>query len=576
MNKNHYQISLNAALGKQKADKVFCNARVVNVFTGEILKADIAVCGDTIVGVGDYKGETEIDLGGKIVIPGLIDAHLHLESAAGRPEETVLLCAKSGTLGFIIDPHEAANVAGCAGIDYMLDATSDLPADVFMMLPSCVPSIPTEDNGGIFDAEMMKRYLNNPRVLGLGEVMDIPAVINGDKAMGEKLCLFSNRVIDGHAGEKSDKEIAACRLAGIETDHECCDIDSAVRQLRAGFWVFIREGSAARNLDALVKGIVEKKLPTERFCFCTDDKHVADIKREGQLIANLRKAVALGLDPVTAIKMATINPAACYGLKEIGAIAPGKKANFVVVEDLKDFKIKDVYYHGESILQQEAKKLQVPTALKKTVNIARVNASQLRYETGSEKSPVICIVPGQILTEREEVVLPHTNGFFAADRIYNKVAVFERHKATGNVGVAALKGFGIEDGAIAATVAHDSHNLIVAGDNDRDMLVAVSALIEQQGGYALVKNGKIINLVGLEIMGLMPMSNADFVQGEITRLIKNAHEMGVNAGIDPLVTLSFLSLPVIPEIRITTRGIYDAVQSKYIKQSEQLAVKSGQ
>lgn len=279
MNKNN-QTALQAAAGKQKADKVFTNARVVNVYSGEILKADIAVCGDTIVGIGNYKGETEIDLGGKIVIPGLIDAHLHLESAAARPEETVLLCAKSGTLGFVIDPHEAANVAGSAGIDFMLDATANLPADVFIMIPSCVPSVPTEDNGGILDVEEMKKYLDNPRVLGLAEVMDIPAVINGDKRMIDKLRLFSNRMIDGHAGEMSDKEIAACRLAGIETDHECCDIDSAVRQLRAGFWVFVREGSAARNLEALVRGILEKNLPTGRFCFCTDDKHIADIRRD--------------------------------------------------------------------------------------------------------------------------------------------------------------------------------------------------------------------------------------------------------------------------------------------------------
>ncbi len=571
------QTALQTAVGKQKADKVFTNARVVNVYSGEIIKADIAVCGDTIVGVGDYKGEAEIDLGGKTVIPGLIDAHLHLESAAARPEETVLLCAKSGTLGFVIDPHEAANVAGSAGIDFMLDATADLPADVFVMLPSCVPPIPTEDNGGVFDAEMMKKYLGNPRVLGLAEVMDIPAVINGDKRMTDKLRLFSNRIIDGHAGEMSDKEIAACRLAGIETDHECCDIDSAVRQLRAGFWVFIREGSAARNLEALVRGILEKNLPTGRFCFCTDDKHIADIKREGHIIANVRKAVSLGMNPVTAIQMATINPATCYGLKDLGAVAPGKKANFVVVEDLKDFKIKDVYYHGESICETEIKKIPVPAALKKTVNIAKVNASRLQLETSGQKLPVICLIPGQILTEREDVVLPNTEGLFIPDRIYNKVAVFERHKATGRVGVAALKGFGIEDGAIASTVAHDSHNLIVAGDNDRDMLAAVSALIERQGGYVLVKNGKIMNAVGLEIMGLMPMSNnAEFVQSEIARLIKNAHQMGVNADIDPLVTVSFLSLPVIPRIRITTRGIYDAIRSEYIKQSEQLAVKSGQ
>ncbi len=564
MNNTIRKRSINEAAGKQKADKVFKNARAVNVFSGEILKADIAVCGDTIVGVGAYKGETEIDLGGKIVIPGLIDAHLHLESAAARPEETILLCMKSGTLGFIADPHEAANVSGCVGIDYMLDATANLPADVFMMIPSCVPSIPSEDNGGILDAEMMKKYFDNPRVLGLAEVMDIPAVINGDKAMADKLKLFSNRIIDGHAGEKDDKEIAACRVAGIETDHECCDIDSAIRQLRTGFWVLIREGSAAHNLEAIVKGILDKNLPTERFCFCTDDKHIADIKREGHIIANIRKAVALGMDPVTAVKMATINPAACYGLKEIGAIAPGRKANFIVVEDLKDFKIRDVYYHGEHISDTSAKNKQVPTALKKTINIAKVSASQLRLEGSEQKVPVICLVPGQILTEREDVVLPCNDGIFIPDRIYNKVAVFERHKATGKVGVAALKGFGIENGAIASTVAHDSHNLIVAGDNDRDMLLAVSMLIEKQGGYVLVKNGKVINAVGLEIMGLMPMADADFVQNEIARLKKNAHQMGVNADIDPLVTLSFLSLPVIPELRITTRGLYDAVRGMYL------------
>ena len=565
MDKYHYQNALKAASGKQKAEKVFLNARVVNVYSGEILKADIAVCGDTIVGVGDYKGETEIDLGGKFVIPGLIDAHMHLESAAARPEETVMLCAKSGTLGFIVDPHEAANVSGCAGIDYMLDATAESPAEVYFMLPSCVPPIPTEDNGGVFDVQMMKKYLDSPRVLGLAEVMDLSGVINGDKAMADKLGLFSEHMIDGHAVEKSDKEIAAYRLAGIETDHECCDINSAVRQLRAGLWVFIREGSAARNLNTLIKGILDKKLPTERFCMCSDDKHIADIKREGHIIANVRKAVALGLDPITAIKMATINPATCYGLKDLGAVAPFKKANFIVVDDITEFNIKDVYYHGESIVNTEIKNAQVPEALKNTVNIAKVSGSQLRLSASNKKTPVICLVPNQILTELTNTVLPQSDGLFSPDKIFNKVAVFERHKATGNVGVAALKGFGIENGAIASTVAHDSHNLIVVGDNDRDILVAISALIERQGGYVLVKNGKIVNAVALGIMGLMPTISADFVQNEIGRLIKNAHEMGVNKDIDPLMTLSFLSLPVIPELRITTRGLYDTVNRKYIK-----------
>lgn len=552
-------------LGEEKADLVLKNARIVDVFTEEIHKADLAVCEGRIAGIGSfYEGKEEIDLGGKYVLPGFIDAHLHLESTMVAPNELVTAAALSGTTTFIVDPHEAANVSGTAGIDYILDQTADSPANVYVMLPSCVPATGFDDNGCTLTAAKMKPYLQNPRVLGLGEVMDAPGVIGADKKMHEKLELFENKVRDGHAPHLPGAELSAYALAGIRTDHEATSYEYAMEEVRRGMHVHIREGSAAHNLEAIVRGIVKNNTPTENFSFCTDDKHIEDILRDGHIRYNVRRAAELGLAPLKAIKMATINTARCYGLSHLGALAPGYQADMIVTDNLKKLRVLRVFHKGQEIdpAQKPAVK-PCSQELRQTVHLEQVSEEAFRLPISGGTAHIIVIDASQITTKHEIKRLHDTENYQPSNGL-NKIAAVERHKGTGKVGVAVCAHYGIENGAVASSVSHDSHNIIVIGDNDRDMALAVNAIIKEQGGYSLVQNGKVADTLPLPVMGLMSDAGFEEVNKKLRHMIRKAHSMGVPDEVEPFITLSFLALPVIPELRITPRGLLDTVKMKLI------------
>ena len=544
------------ARGLEKAELVFKNGRVFSSGTGEFIDGDVAVADGIVIGIGTYEGETEIDLDGKVICPGFIDSHLHLESTLVTPGELVRQAAQCGTTTFIVDPHESANVSGTDGIDYILDQTEEAPANVYVMMPSCVPATHVDDNGCLLTAGKMKGYLDHPRILGLGEVMDAPSVINGSIAMHEKLHLFRDRVKDGHAPFLAPGDLAAYVLGGIDTDHECVDYEYAMAEARNGMQVLIREGSAARNLDAIVKGIVEHHTDTSGFCFCTDDKHIEEIRKEGHINYNVKRAVQLGLPVEKALQMATIQPARCYGLYQLGIIAPGRQADFVILDN-----VVDVYHCGKKIIKDEKAEVKpCPPHLKNTVHVSGFNEERLKLKHRGEKAHVIQMLEKQIVTKDvvEDVPWVETDGekYFTSNEEYQKIAVIERHKNTGKMGVGIVKGYGIHGGAIASSVSHDSHNIIVVGDNDHDMALAVKEMIRTQGGYTLVCNGEIYGTLPLPVMGLMSDAGYESVNEALARMIPKAHEMGVKDGFDPFITLSFMALPVIPEIRITPRGIY--------------------
>lgn len=553
------------ALHERKAELVLRNAMIADVFTDEIRRADIAVADGYIAAVGgSYEGTEEIDLNGKYVLPGFMDAHLHLESTMVTPNELITAAALCGTTTFIVDPHEAANVSGTEGIDYILDQTEHSPANVFVMMPSCVPATEYDDNGCLLTAEKMAPYLSSPRILGLGEVMNAPGVIHGDRQLHKKLELFSGRILDGHAPYLPDDELTAYALAGIRTDHEASDFDYALEEIRRGIHVHIREGSAAHNLETLINGILAHDLPCENFSFCTDDKHIEDILRQGHINYNVRRAVELGLSPMAAIKMATINTARCYGLKELGAVAPGYQADLIVTDDLSSFRILSVYHKGRLIDPSVRPETAACTdSLKNTVHVRPLSSDAFRLSITKEEVPVIRLNASQITTSKIACHLPKTDNYLPQDG-FNKIAAVERHKATGKTGVGICTGYNIRNGAIASSVSHDSHNIIVIGDNDADMLLAVSEIIRVQGGYTLVSRGKVLGTLPLPVMGLMSDAGFETVNRTLGQMIAEAHRLGIPDEVEPFITLSFLALPVIPEIRITPRGVLDTVSFEFL------------
>ena len=545
------------AQGLDKASVVLKGASVLNVFIDEWVKADIAVHNDTIIGVGTYSGETEYDYSGKYIVPGFIDSHLHLESTLVNPKELVFEASQVGTLGFIVDPHEAGNVAGIAGVEYMINETASAQGDVYVMAPSCVPAVPGEDNGAILDGDMLHKLQANPRILGLGEVMDCYSVINSDPYMMKKLDYFKDTIMDGHIIGLSPEQVASYRLAGITTNHECISYEEAKEQVKNGIYVWIREGSAAHNLDSIVKGLVEEQGNTERYGFCTDDKHIEDIRSEGHISYNIRRSIELGLTPIQAYKMASTHPASCYGLKHLGAIAPGYSANLVILNDEQCVDIHEVFYKGkaiERVLVREEKI--VPVELLHTINIGTFTKEKLDIFVEGPQA-IINIVPGQIVTQKTVEKVPVENGLFKPNAEYNKITCIERYKASGRNGVGILKGFNLKNGAIASSFAHDSHNLIVVGDNDADMMVAIERIREIGGGYVIASEGKVVEELALEVMGLITNRPHEEVDAKVAKMKDIAYGMGVPKGLDPFINLSFLALTVIPEIRITTTGVME-------------------
>lgn len=560
------QSLLRVAQGLFPADLVLKNAQVINVFSGEILPADVAICEDTIVGVGRYHGKREIDLTGKYLCPGFIDAHLHVESSMVRPSEFFRRAAFSGTTTFLVDPHEVANVSGSEGIRYLIAEAEQSPANVYIMLPSCVPAAPFEKNGGSFSAEEMRKMLADPHILGLGEVMDFPAVLSGEPTMMEKLDLFRERPIDGHAGFFDDSQLAAYCLAGISSDHECASFESALQERRSGLQILIREGSAAKNLDAIISGLIRHPLPLDGFCFCTDDKHIDDIEQDGHISYSVRRSIELGISPVDAIRMATIHPAKAYGLHRIGAIAPGYQADFIILNDLRRISIESVYHKGVPVVTLPSPNFSCPEKLLHTVHMQSVSAEQLSVPAG-DVQPVIELIPEQINTHKKMYRLPEKDGFFLPNAEFSKLAVVERHHASGLVSAAAVRGFGIHGGAIATSVSHDSHNIVVIGDNDFDMLRCVEKIGQMQGGCVLVREHVVQEALPLPIMGLMSGRSYHEVKDSLERFLRLAREMGVPQGIDPLVTLSFLALPVLGELRLTPLGLFDVPAQKFLRQN---------
>lgn len=565
MNLEKYRQYSRITRGLEKADLVLKDGKIINVFTEEIIRGDIAIQDGLIVGIGSFEGKEERDLGGKYVCPGFIDSHLHLESTLVTPAELVTVASRHGTTTFIVDPHESANVSGLAGIDYILEQTEDVKANVYVMMPSCVPATGIDDNGCTLTAEDMAPYLENPRILGLGEVMDSISVVQGEKGMHDKLELFEGRIRDGHAPFLEEGDLQAYAMAGIATDHECSFFEYAMRERRNGLTVLIREGSAARNLEALVGGLVQRRMNGEGFCFCTDDKHIEDIQREGHIDHNVRKAIHLGMNPVSAIKMATINAASCYGLKDKGAIAPGKQADLLVFSDLVNIDIEEAYYKGQLIDKNDNIVIK-PCApqLKNTVHVAEFSRDAFHLESADGTFPVILAEEGQITTRKGTLKASESLCEFVPDDDYQKIAVVERHKSTGKIGCGVIGGFGIRGGAIASSVSHDSHNIIVIGDNDEDMELAVKELIRTQGGYTIVEGHKVYDTLALPVMGLMSDNGFEKDNATLKRMIEKAHEMGVKKGHDPFITLSFMALPVIPQIRITPRGVYDVEEGRFL------------
>ena len=560
--------------GEIKAELVLKNANIINVFTNEIIKGDIAIERGKIIGIGEYEGIEEMDLEGKYLSPGFIDSHVHIESSMVTPGQFAKAILPRGVTTVVTDPHEIANVKGIEGIKYMLDESQDLPLDVYVMLPSCVPSTPFENAGAVLEAEDLEKLMNEERVLGLGEMMNYPGVIGGDEKVLKKLALFQDKVIDGHGPLITAKELNAYVAAGVKTEHECSTKEEMIERLRLGMYIHIREGSAARNLKELIKVVDKDNL--RRCLFCTDDKHPGDLLVDGSIDHNIRLAIKEGIDPIDCIKMASLNSAEAYGLKNKGAIAPGYKADLAVIDNLEDFNVIKVFKEGKLVAENHKPLFQIPSrdnsSMKNTVNIKRVEIENLRIPIEGEKVNVIKLLPHSLITEKvvknvKDMVV-EDGAFIRGDNIL-KVAVIERHNRTGNIGLALVEDFGLENGAIASTVAHDSHNIIVIGDNDRDMLLAIEELERVGGGLTMVSEGKVIDTLALTIAGLMSEESLEDVDKKLKSMLHVAYnELKVNENIDPFMTLSFIALPVIPEIKVTDLGLFHVGEFRFINLTE--------
>ena len=564
MDRKQKQRLIPYALQQKLPELVLKNAGVVDVFSKRVRKADVAIQDGVIVGVGDCRGREERDLGGAFVAPGFIDSHVHIESSMVSPPLFAEKILAHGTTAVVADPHEIVNVAGGAGMEYMLSQTENAGVRFYFMLPSCVPISSIEHNGAAFGADRMKKFRGHPRVLGLGEVMDCPGVLRGDGGLLEKIELMEGGVIDGHAPAVRGRELQAYRLAGVQTDHECTDYAQALERIEDGFIVQVREGSAARNLDAILSGALKDGLDCDRFVFCTDDLHLDDVVHKGHIDHILRRAAALGMDPVQAVRCATLNAAQLYGLSGLGAVAPGYRADLVVLDNLRDFGVLQVFLDGKAWDGTVARPAALPDArLTESVHVPPLSADRLACRCG-KKFPVIQVIPGEILTKRVDMPLPGEGGVFVPGDDLLKVAVVQRHDSSGRLAVGAVKGFGLKNGAVASTVAHDSHNLIAIGDNDRDILCAVGELRRCQGGYTVCSGGRVLETLPLPVAGLFTDDASLDVAGRQKEISGLCHRMGVPENIDPFQNLSFLSLTVIPEIRITDSGIFDVLKNKFL------------
>lgn len=551
------------AAGREKADLVLKNAKYLNVFSNEFLSGDIAVANGLIAGVGKYNGKTEIDVSGKLVLPGFIDAHIHLESSMVTPAEFAKAVVAHGTTTVITDPHEITNVMGIDGVEYMIQASQNLPIDVHFMMPSCVPATEIDESGAELDCKDIDLYLDNKKVLGLAEMMNYVGVINGDKNVLSKIVISQahHKKIDGHAPELSGNDLNAYIAAGVYSDHECSTFENALEKLRKGQFIMIREGTAAHNLKALMPLLTQQYY--SRCMFATDDKHPSDLLYGGHIDYIVKQALKNGADPIVALKTATHHAARYFLLNNKGAIASGYLADIVVVDNLEDFNVETVFKRGKLVFDGEVKDFSAPTVDEKlaekcfdTFHLDSVTPSSFKVDG---KLGLIGLVGGELLTRN----------FGTADKIdvendILKIACIERHKGTNHIGVGYVKGYSLKSGAVATSVAHDSHNIITVGCNDDDIAVAVNAIKDSKGGIAVVENGKIKALLELPIAGLMSDEPLTTVNEKLENAKSSAYELGADKSIDPFMTLSFLSLPVIPSLRITTKGVFDAENWKML------------
>ena len=561
---------ISVAKGETPADLILANARIVNTFSSEIEQGNVAIYGDRVAAVGDYEqGEEFIDLEGKYLCPGLINGHIHPESSMLHVSQYASAVVPRGTLALVSDFHEIANVAGMAGVEYMMRCAQPLPFDIYLMVPSCVPATPLETSGAQVTARDVEAALSWENTLGLGEVMNFPGVLAADEEVLAKIAAAKGRVIDGHAPGLRGRELNAYLACGILSDHESVSLEEAREKLSRGMYVMIREGSSEKNLEALLPLVDDKTY--HRCLFVVDDRSCSDLLRDGDIDAVVRKAIALGLEPVRAIQMATINSAHYFRLHGLGAIAPGYLANLIVLSDLATIEAEMVFYRGK-LVAKEGKALFLPEVpeneeMTHTMNVKPFDIEALKMPAPRGASPIIEIVPDQITTKKVELNAKAEDGFVVPDteRDILKLVVVERHKATGNIGLGLVKGFGLKRGALASSIAHDSHNIIAVGTSDVDIYLAIGEVEKLRGGLVIAAAGKVLASLPLPIAGLLSAEPLQTVVDRFERLQGIARELGSRPG-DPFATLSFLALPVIPELRLTDLGLVDVSAFKLIQQ----------
>ena len=556
------------AKGEVPADLLLTNARIVNTFTAEIERGNVAICQGRIAGIGDYsKAERTIDLKGKYLAPGLINGHIHIESSMLHIAEYAKAVVPRGTSAIVTDLHEIANVAGLKGIRYLMDCARTLPMDCYFMAPSCVPATHLETTGAQLGANEIRAALKWKNVIGLGELMNFPSVLMRDEGVLKKVKLSKGKVIDGHSPRLSGKDLNAYLAAGASSDHESTSFEEGREKLRRGMYLMIREGSSEKNLDELLPLVTNKTY--KRCLFVTDDRTCADLLREGDIDAVVRKAIARGLAPIRAIQMATINTAEHFRLRQVGAVAPGYVANLIVIDNLSKLNI-DMVFHKGKLVAEKGKALfntswRSDPKIAHSVNIKHFNVEALKISATRKSLPIIGIVPGQIITKSVKAEAKVEDGLVVPDteRDILKLVVVERHKASGNIGVGLVRGFGLKKGALGSSIAHDSHNIVVVGTNDQDIFAAVKEIERLQGGLVVASGGKIRGSLALPIAGLLSEEPLETVVTKLEKLQKLAADLGCVLP-SPFATLSFLALPVIPELRLTDKGLVDVVAFKLL------------
>ncbi len=568
---------INVARGLEKADLVIKNANIVNVLSEEIHKGDIAIYKGIIAGIGEnYIGKKEIDVNGAYICPSFIDGHVHLESSMMLPSEFAKVVLPAGTTTAIADPHEISNVLGLHGISFMREAVKDLPIDVFAMLPSCVPATPFETSGFDLNSYDLSLLIDKPWVLGLAEMMNFPGVLNLDSNVMAKLELAKSKEkrIDGHAPKLSQKDLCAYIASGVKSDHECTTPDEAIEKMRLGMYIMIREGTAAKDLDALIP--VLKNCNTRKCIFVTDDRHPSDLPEH--INGMVRRSVEAGVDPIKAIQIGSLNTAEYFGLKDRGAIAPGYIADMLILPDLKSFKPQFVIKNGNIVVENGKITCDIPkcenTSVRGSVNVRWIERNDFRIKAKSDIVKTLEVIPNQLITKSiySKIKIEDGNAVSNIETDTLKICVIERHRATGNIGKGFVKGFNLKSGAIASTVAHDSHNMIVIGTNDYDMYLAAVALIKCQGGKVVVNNGEIISELPLPVAGIMSDKEFDYVVEKSEEVNNAAKSIGCTLE-DPFMTMAFLSLPVIPELKVTDKGVFDTNKFDFVDIFENIPAK---